>query len=401
MKSRKSNTGRLVSAVVLRLFLGVSVLSLAPAARADAPSDTLSEVLHSAAEEILKVVKDQAVSVGQITPTGLPDANGGPAIVELLKGELERLRPGSVRRAGAFEVKGDFNLAPHPDPAEAGLGQKVVRLIFRVIDTATGEENSLRLTRFIRDNTTIARVLGVSGPLPLDPANDQHQQRRKRNLIIQEIVKNPKTFIDEKNPSRISSTKESPYQVEILAGPLGDGKTRPTEPRTARIDEGLGFVDVKRGEVYEVRIYNRSPDEVAVRLFVDGLDMFHFSDDRDGRDPAQPKFAYLIVPPAKDGNPGVETIAGWHKSIKGTENFRAFLVTEYGKGAASKEGIPASGPVGVIQVQFSRCYPGLAGGRRRSAGNETGFGPPREVGQTEVAREVEPPIDLVSVRYSR
>jgi hypothetical protein len=63
--------------------------------------------------------------------------------------------------------------------------------------------------------------------------------------------------------------------------------------------------------------------------------------------------------------------------------------------------LAALGPVGVIQVQFSRCYPGLADGRRKSPGNETGFGPPREVGQTEVAREVELPIDVVSVRYTR
>ncbi|MGZ3338049.1 MAG: hypothetical protein ACXVB2_19640 [Isosphaeraceae bacterium] len=76
-------------------------------------------------------------------------------------------------------------------------------------------------------------------------------------------------------------------------------------------------------------------------------------------------------------------------------------MTEYGKGAASSHGIPTSGPIGVIQVQFSRCLPVLTGAQRRSAGNETGKGPPREVGQTEVAREVEPPIDVVSVRYTR
>ncbi|MGO8898718.1 MAG: hypothetical protein ACLQU5_10280 [Isosphaeraceae bacterium] len=402
MRSPKPTLGRLFPALVLPLCLGVLSMSLAPpASRADAPSDSLSEVLHSAAEEILKVVKDQAVSVGQITPTGLPDANGGPAIVELLKQELEQLRPGSVRRAGAFEIKGDFNLAPHPDPSEAGLGQKVVRLLFRIVDTATGEENNLRLTRFLRDNTTIARVLGVSGPLPLDPAKDQREQRRERNKAIQDNLQNPKTFIDQKNPSRISSTSDSPFQVEILAGPLGDGKARPTEPRTARIEEGLGFVDVKRGEVYEVRIYNRSREEVAVRLFIDSLDMFHFSDGRDPKDPTRPKFAYLILPPGTNESPSVQEIAGWHKSIKGKENFLAFLVTEYGKGAASSQGIPASGPIGVIQVQFSRCHPDLPGGRKRSAGNETGKGPPREVGQTEVTREVEPPIDVVSVRYTR
>jgi hypothetical protein len=402
MNQRKPTLGRLFLALILPRCLGVLSLSLAPtASRADAPSDSLSKVLRSAAEEILKVVKDQAVSVGQITPTGLPDANGGPAIVELLKGELERLRPGCVRRAGAFEIKGDFNLAPHPDPSEAGLGQKVVRLLFRIVDTASGEENSLRLTRFLPDNTTIARVLGVSGPLPLDPAKDQRDQRRERNKAIQENLGSPKTFIDPNNPSRVSSTSDSLYQVEILAGPLGDGKVRPTEPRTARIAEGGAFVDVKRGEVYEVRIYNRSPDEVPVRLFIDSLDMFHFSDDRDPRDPTQPRFAYWTVAPARGGHPGVWTIAGWHKSILGKENFLAFLVTEYGKGAASSQGIPASGPIGVIQVQFSRCHPLLPGARKRSAGNETGFGPPRTIGQKEVAREVEPPIDVVSVRYTR
>src|SRR5271166_5462903 len=137
MRSPKPTLGRLFSALVLPLCLGVLSMSLAPpASRADAPSDSLSEVLHSAAGEILKVVKDQAVSVGQITPTGLPDANGGPAIAALLAQELDRLRPGAVRRTGAFEVKGDFNLAPHPDQAEAALGQKVVRLALRVIDTS-------------------------------------------------------------------------------------------------------------------------------------------------------------------------------------------------------------------------------------------------------------------------
>lgn len=55
----------------------------------------------------------------------------------------------------------------------------------------------------------------------------------------------------------------------------------------------------------------------------------------------------------------------------------------------------------MIEVQFSRGYPELAGGRGKSPGNEAGFGPPREVGQTEIAREVEPPIDVVSVRYTR
>ena len=402
MRSPKPTLGRLFSALVLPLCLGVLSMSLAPpASRADAPSDSLSEVLHSAAEEILKVVKDQAVSVGQITPTGLPDANGGPAIVELLKQELERLRPGSVRRAGAFEIKGDFNLAPHPDRSEAGLGQKVVRLLFRIVDTATGEENNLRLTRFLRDNTTIARVLGVSGPLPLDPKKDQ------RDAAARPEQGHPG---QPPEPQDIHRPEEPLADLEHQRQPLSGrdpGRTAwrrqgPSHRAPGGPDRGgSGVRDVKRGEVYEVRIYNRSREEVAVRLFIDSLDMFHFSDDRDPKDPTRPKFAYLILPPGTNESPSVQEIAGWHKSIKGKENFLAFLVTEYGKGAASSQGIPASGPIGVIQVQFSRCHPDLPGAKKRSAGNETGKGPPREVGQTEVAREVEPPIDVVSVRYTR
>src|SRR3954469_19577946 len=104
MNSRKPTPGRGVRVFMLALGVALSAIGLVPGAGRAEAADGLREVLRGAAAEIVKVVKDQAVSVGQITPTGLPDANGGPAIVELLKQELERLRPGSVRRAGAFEI---------------------------------------------------------------------------------------------------------------------------------------------------------------------------------------------------------------------------------------------------------------------------------------------------------
>jgi hypothetical protein len=365
-----------------------------------AGDESFQEAIQDAAKQVLNVVKGQPLSIGQITPNDPPDANAGPGIAGSLKDELERIQPGVVRTRGApFTVKGDYSLRPHPDPKEQAHGQKVLEIDFRVISTQNNQGTDIPVIVF--DNTSIARLFQISGPLPTGPPADQHEQRRQRNKAIQENVQDPKNFIDEKNPSRISTSKDSPYQLEILAGPRGDGETRPTQPRPARIEEGLAFVEVRRGELYEVRVYNRTSEEVAIRVFIDGLGLFHFSDDRDPKDAARPKYTYLIVPPAKDGDPGIETIPGWHKSIKGKENFLAFLVTEYGKGAASKEGIPASGPVGVIQVQFSRCYAGLDGGRKRSASNETGFGPPREVGQAEIPREVEPPIDVVSVRYTR
>jgi hypothetical protein len=408
--------------VALVLTLAGST-ALARGSEAGRP-ESLEDVVRRAAEEILKLVRGCTVSVGQITPTALPNANGGPGIVTLLGGELARIRPGSRPQKGekpAFEVKGDYNLAPHPDESEAARDQKCIRLCLRIIDTTTGEENSLRLTHFVCDNTTIARLTGVSCPLALDPSKEQTEQRRERNTAIWAACekkngqnpadgrngqnsadgKNDQNFIDEKQPSLISNSPNCPYSIEVLAGPEGDGRTRPTQARPARIKDGMAFVDVKEQEVYEVRVYNRSPKDVAARVFVDSIDMFQFSDDRNPSDPSQPKFAYMIVPAAKDGVPGTFTIPGWHKSIQGRDNFRAFLVTKYGKGAASSQGIQATGPIGVIQVVFSGCYPVLDGIRKRSAGNETGFGAPRELEHTAVELEIEPPTDIISVRYAR
>ena len=43
----------------------------------------------------------------------------------------------------------------------------------------------------------------------------------------------------------------------------------------------------------------------------------------------------------------------------------------------------------------------LPPGVKSRSGNETGFGPPREVKQQAVRYEIEPPHDFVSVRYTR
>jgi hypothetical protein len=379
-------------------ILGILVFTATMAPNCRAGDESFREAMRDAARQVFNLVKGQPLSIGQITPNDPPDANAGPGIAGALQDELERIQKGIVHARGTlFTVKGDYGLRPHPDPNEQG--QKVLEVNFRVIPKESNQGTAVPVIVF--DNTSIMRLFQISGALPLDPKKDQTEQRRERNKVIQAKLNDPGGFIDPTHPSRVSSSKESPYQVEVLAGPLGDGKTRPTKARDAEIKDGQALTDIQRGEVYEIRVYNHSTDEAAIRVFIDGLDLFHFSDDRNPDDSTRPKYTYLIVPPARDGNPGIETIAGWHKSIKGDDNFLAFLVTEYGKGASSKAGIPASGPVGVIQAQFSRCYRVEPGVRKRSPSNETGLGPPRKVDQEEVAREVEPPIDVVSVRYTR
>ena len=44
------------------------------------------------------------------------------------------------------------------------------------------------------------------------------------------------------------------------------------------LENGLPFVRIDKGELYEVRVVNNSPEEVAVTLAIDGIDQFTFSD---------------------------------------------------------------------------------------------------------------------------
>ncbi len=172
----------------------------------------LTQVIKVAAEEVVELAKQRRLaklSVGQITPTGLPASNGGPAISLLLAKELERLQPGIVGEDAPLEVNGNFVFGPHPDATEARHGQKAIRLVFRVVDTESGEETPLKHNRFfVNDNTTIARVLQPTGSLPLHLSRDQSTQRRERNQAIQEGVKHPSAYTDPAYPTLISSLKE-------------------------------------------------------------------------------------------------------------------------------------------------------------------------------------------------
>jgi hypothetical protein len=138
-----------------------------------------------------------------------------------------------------------------------------------------------------------------------------------------------------------------------------------------------------------------------VRVTIDGIDIFHFSKNRDAKVSTKPRFTHLLVPPAEHREEGVLIVPGWHNTIEAKDSFLAFLVTAYGKGASSKLGIPASGGVGVIQVQFSKSHFLKDEKSKGNPANETGFGPPRDIQQKAELREIEPATEIVSIRYTR
>jgi hypothetical protein len=159
---------------------------------------------------------------------------------------------------------------------------------------------------------------------------------------------------------------------------------------------GFPFVDIQRDEVYAIRIHNNQPDklEAAVGIAIDGIDVFHFSTIRHAAT-GEPKYTHFIVPP------GESLITGWHKTNQSADSF---LVTEYGKGAASQAKI-SRGKIGVITIKFALAWSGDAVPEAekgaRDGGNETGQGPPTKTDLKEADRHVGVLRDTISVRYTR
>ena len=385
-------------AMILSLCL---VLLAAGIGRAvdDLPRDELREKLAGLAASLRKVVKNQPIMVGQFTPTGLPDSNFGATLELLLKQELEKLDPKAVSDKADFEVKGEYEQKRNQNP-------KLIRIQYKVKDLNSSEElkdAALQLPIVLEGTDTIARATGYTGTVPKvedlakEGKNNKQQQAARQEEMDRQAGK-PAAHIHGPNKTLISSNENSPYSVEILVRSPDDYKNQiPAQPRSATADikdkEGFAFVKIDREELYEVRIHNKLGKEVAVALSIDGLDVFHFSKERHSADSACPAYTHHIVGPE-------HTIVGWFNSVEGKENYVSFLVTAYGKGAVSAAGLPSRGRVGVIHVQFSDCVP-LPEGKPKSAGNETGFGPPRNIDVKKVRYEMAPPHDFVTIRYQK
>src|SRR5262249_40542451 len=130
---------------------------------------------------------------------------------------------------------------------------------------------------------------------------------------------------------------DSPYAVEILAGPSGDA----CEPRPATKKDNQLFVDVKDGEVYRIKLYNNSEYEAAVSITIDGVDAFQFYE------PADKKPKAFLVGAGKS-----RVINGWKRN---TAKSNEFYVGKYEESAAYKT-LKSSANVGTITICYHHCW---------------------------------------------
>jgi hypothetical protein len=212
----------------------------------------------------------------------------------------------------------------------------------------------------------------------------------ERNAEIEKQLDAPKAFV---KGAQVSATADSPYAIEILAAPQPGGQYA---ARSATVQNGLAFVPLQRGEVFGVKLINRSKLDAAVTLTIDGLNLFEFSDLKNPKT-GRPKFRVVFV------GPGQEVfLRGWHRTNEASEEF---VITEYAKSAAAQ--IRSTAPTGVVTAQFAAAWPKDAPapadepqGQSRSA-DAVGRGAQFQQKYLEVDRNIGVTRATVSVRYAK
>ncbi|MCA9055329.1 MAG: hypothetical protein KDA75_15920 [Planctomycetaceae bacterium] len=296
--------------------------------------------MAAAVSKILEVQGQSDIVIGPFTGPSEIETSG-PGIQKILQEELEKQGLRIGRRA-KIRINGKFRSKVE----DSGL---ILRIEAELVDSFNAvlvNLNSETLPDFpvkagkieveVADESTAIAVLQPTADIPSDlPRSD------RASLIRSSLEGN-------EAPPHIAGTtvfasRSSPYGVQVTV----NGK-----PRIPTVDaDGLAFIEIKRGEEYEVILINNSRHRAVGKLQIDGLGSFAFSEVRveSGPDKGDPLYNFWAIRPNDRAR-----ITGWHKRDEGKDNFRAFEVTSYADSAAGLLGHTSD--IGTITAIFSAAW---------------------------------------------
>ena len=206
--------------------------------------------------------------------------------------------------------------------------------------------------------------------LGLTLANNEKGKAREQETIL--AYSKPQVHLDK---TVILAGEKAAFGVEILVA---------DNPLTPLDQEGFALVKLKREQTYALRLINRSAIEAAVRLSVDGFNIFTFSELRhkDGPYKGAPLYDMVLIPPK-----GSITIRGWHRTNTTSHKFK---ITEYGGTAAAK--MHKATDIGTITATFCAAWektpPADEPDERAPGDDGTGFGEATTMKYTAVKRTI-------------
>src|SRR5262249_48526663 len=226
--------------------------------------DPLRKELAAIAKGIstaLKGLGHDTVAVGEFTGPAQLATSSGPSITKMLCEELPK-NGVAVKRVASIGVKGEFE-----DVKDKQTGLLAVRIKGAVTNRAG--QVLFTFSRGVFGDNVVAALLGATATLPAD------LPPKERSAELEKSLDKPKVHIQ---GARISAGADSPYAIEILTAPKPGGDYT---PREAAVQDGLAFVPLSRGEVFGIKLINRSPYGAAVTLSIDGINMYAFSSVKD------------------------------------------------------------------------------------------------------------------------
>lgn len=369
----------------------------------DLDSELASFAKRTAA--FLKQQEQSQISVGTIMGVGKASIPGGPGIAKKLQQVLAQEKGVAINDIATWTVQGTMIFGDGTG-GELNRGENAtlttrelsLTILFQLINTKTQAkiEDKVVITKLSQLPTITGATFQTS------PSADVKESRQS---FVQGLTAEP--FIDPKSPSRVRVSADSPYSLELRAKPIGAETSARGIPIASKIEQRPGVMatamqpfalsTIEKNQVYEVVVGNESEREIAVAITIDGIDVFSFTENINP-ETKKSLFTHFVVAPHSE-----LVVPGWQKTIdpKRDDNFLAFLVTEYGKGASSKlfPQKAIDGSVGAVTIAISKSY--LPTDGAKSARAETGFGPPVKQDQKPVQRAIDPPHAFVTIRYDR
>jgi hypothetical protein len=346
------------------LALGLALLVLASAAVPAQAQSALERELTEVAKKLQERLSKEgvkAVALGDITGRAKLAANGGPGIQKILAQKLQDLGV-TVDANSKFEVKGDFT-----DVEEGEDKILSVKLTIRLVDP--NDEELMKIPRIIQGSESVDRILGITGNFT--PGGDKKQQsdERKQNL------KDPPKV--ERRGARVR-VGDSPYALEVQVKKNGKFVPRESEDRG-----GKTFVPLDRDEEFGLLLVNDSDFDAAAAVFLDGLSMFAFSENKE--------YQNVIIPPKSQ-----YLVEGWHLSNKKSAGF---VVRDFPDNDPKLK-LRDRGKLGVITVCFAAAWekdPPPDEAKTRSKFID--LGPEKKIDYKEVQRFIGTVRSTISVRY--
>lgn len=307
------------------------------------------ETLSKGVAKVLKARRHSEITVGTIAGPPTLGAASGPGFRQLFVEELQRLGIRCAKLGTEVGLSGEYRLAKTTPDARTAQVQFELKLVDGSGQILTDLASSVDVNAVVNDvaknrqpGTVVANTyaspeatalaMGLTVDLDRFQAETKGGDFYSRDLV-QEAMKRTTAHLVGGHELRSSSS--SPYGLRVLVA---------GEPKQLRIENGRVFVELRKDDVFTLKLINDANLSIAGFFTLDGVNSFAFSE---VQEQGRPKYTRWIVSPKQSFD-----LKGWHKT---NDVVLQFKVTDFGESAAALVG--AEGHLGTLSVVVRATWP--------------------------------------------